>query len=134
MNYGKFNSAEELLKGYTELEKSFTQKCQQLANLQKQSDGTSEQTPPSPIESKVATIPQNDAVLSNPNSTPTNEQLQQYLLEHPDFAQTLLQTNAQGVTPPPTVMSGGGTVSMALPTKPQSIREATIMAKTLFGK
>lgn len=34
--YGKFNSAEELLKGYTELEKSYTQKCQQLSALQKQ--------------------------------------------------------------------------------------------------
>ena len=36
MEYGKFSSAEELMKGYTELEKSFTQKCQQLSALQKQ--------------------------------------------------------------------------------------------------
>ncbi len=29
MEYGKFSSAEELLRGYEELEKSFTRKCQQ---------------------------------------------------------------------------------------------------------
>ncbi len=40
MEYGKFNSAEELLKGYTELEKSFTQKCQQLSALEKQYNST----------------------------------------------------------------------------------------------
>lgn len=49
MEYGKFSSAEELMKGYTELEKSFTQKCQQLSALQKQlneTGGTSEISPP----------------------------------------------------------------------------------------
>ncbi|MDE7454437.1 MAG: hypothetical protein K2M64_01255 [Clostridia bacterium] len=33
MEYGKFNSAEELLKGYNELQKSFTRKCQELSEL-----------------------------------------------------------------------------------------------------
>lgn len=33
MKYGKFETAEELLKAYNELEKAFTQKCQELAEL-----------------------------------------------------------------------------------------------------
>lgn len=33
MEYGKFETAEELLKGYNELEKAFTKKCQELNEL-----------------------------------------------------------------------------------------------------
>ena len=36
MDFGKFASAEELLKSYNQLEKSFTQKCQQLSALERE--------------------------------------------------------------------------------------------------
>lgn len=139
MDYGKFSSAEELLKGYTELEKSFTQKCQQLATLQKQ-QGTSEQptsqtvqvTPPSQTtEQPVATIPDDKTPSSN-NVTPTDELLQQYLDEHPELALKLLQSRLS--TPvAPTVITGGGNMSLAVPSKPKTIKEATLMAKKMFG-
>lgn len=44
--YGKFTTADELLRGYEELEKSYTKKCQELSKLKNQTGGTSEQTPP----------------------------------------------------------------------------------------
>ena len=136
MDYGKFTSAEELLKGYNALEKSFTQKCQQLSILQKQL-GTSEtpfhQTeqvlPPVPTDDIVATIP--EEAPSSIDIAPTNEQLQQYLESNPTLAFKLLQ--AQQPTPTaPIVITGGGSMSLALPSKPKTIKEATLMAQKLF--
>ena len=136
MDYGKFTSAEELLKGYNALEKSFTQKCQQLSILQKQlgtsqtyADQTEQVLPPISTSDAVTTIPE-----ETPSSiyvTPTNEQLQQYLESNPTIAFKLLQ--AQQPTPTaPTVITGGGSMSLALPSKPKTIKEATLMAQKLF--
>lgn len=118
MEYGKFNSAEELLKGYTELEKSFTQKCQQLSALEKQlSSGTSGQ--PSPQQNTTdsqstagdlaATVP----VLTGADS--------------PKEQAASVSVN------PPTVMTQGGNVSVALPNRPKTLREASELAKKYFN-
>ena len=151
MEYGKFSSAEELLKGYVELEKSFTQKCQQLAALEKQNaaakvtDGTSAEASPSTAEEaqsttvdKAETVPQDgcDAktvlVGSEPlANVPTDEQLQQYLMNNPEIIQKILQQNKSEQAP--SVMSGGGDVSLALPSRPKTIKEASIMAREIFG-
>lgn len=136
MDYGKFTSAEELLKGYNALEKSFTQKCQQLSTLQKQlgtsqtqTDQTEQVLPPVSTDDVVATIPEVDT--SSNDLVPTDEQLQQYLESNPQLAFKLLQ--AQVPTPTaPTVMTGGGTMSLALPSRPKTIKEATVMAQKLF--
>ena len=136
MDYGKFTSAEELLKGYNALEKSFTQKCQQLSTLQKQlgtsqtqTDQTEQVLPPVSTDDVVATIPEVDT--SSNDFVPTDEQLQQYLESNPQLAFKLLQ--AQVPTPTaPTVMTGGGTMSLALPSRPKTIKEATLMAQKLF--
>lgn len=136
MDYGKFTSAEELLKGYNALEKSFTQKCQQLSALQKQlgtsqtqTDQTEQVLPPVSTDDVVATIPEVDT--SSNDLVPTDEQLQQYLESNPQLAFKLLQ--AQVPTPTaPTVMTGGGTMSLALPSRPKTIKEATLMAQKLF--
>ena len=136
MDYGKFTSAEELLKGYNALEKSFTQKCQQLSTLQKQlgtsqtqTDQTEQVLPPVSTDDVVATIPEVDT--SSNDLVPTDEQLQQYLESNPQLALKLLQ--AQVPTPTaPTVMTGGGTMSLALPSRPKTIKEATLMAQKLF--
>ncbi len=136
MDYGKFNSAEELLKGYNALEKSFTQKCQQLSNLQKQlgtsethADQTEQVLPPTQTDDNVATIPEVDTS-SNP-LIPTNEQLQQYLESNPQVAYKLLQL-ANPTPTAPTVITGGGSMSLALPSKPKTIKEATLMAQKMF--
>ena len=136
MDYGKFTSAEELLKGYNALEKSFTQKCQQLSTLQKQlgtsqtqTDQTEQVLPPVSTDDVVATIP--EVGTSSNDLVPTDEQLQQYLESNPQLAFKLLQ--AQVPTPTaPTVMTGGGTMSLALPSRPKTIKEATLMAQKLF--
>lgn len=197
MEYGKFASLDELVKGYNQLEKSFTQKCQQLAeserhnrdlskqlahadNSQKESvDTTAVSMPTAPNDANtddsdavcqattpfgtngqpspkdcdeegsahsttvesVETVPKDadaDAVSASSDlaptskAAPTEEQLQQYLLQNPDFVQKLLQNTTAEFAP--VVMSGGGNVSLAPPSRPKSIREASIMAKDLFEK
>lgn len=148
MEYGKFNSAEELLKGYTELEKSFTQKCQRLSALEKQiADGISADNAPPYTDvaedkevatdnasavpaTKVADRSDVAAFVATPNKTPV-ELIRQYLDEHPNDAALLLKRDTVDVIPP-RVMTNGGNVSMALPSRPKTIREASEMAKEYF--
>lgn len=197
MEYGKFATLDELVKGYNQLEKSFTQKCQQLAETERENRtlsaqlarpntnapdesfcevtatpadltnesarepgrekgqlalGTNGQPSPSNDDSgardlsrsttveSVETVPQNaDANaasdLSDPapvSTNPTEEQLQQYLLQNPEFAQKLLR--AVHTEFAPAVMSGGGNVPLAPPSRPKSIKEASLMAKDLFSQ
>lgn len=54
--FGKFTSADELLRGYEELEKSYTKKCQELSKLKNQTGGTSEQTPPQTEQTVAQTV------------------------------------------------------------------------------
>ncbi len=177
--FGKFSSAEQLLKSYENLEKSFTQKCQQLANLQKQSVAKS--TPEvvevekpstqlaaeqneqnnfeqntnstydicginaeaSPLADEQSTTV--DSATTVPEVLPgageasgghsssakiSNEQLQQFVEDNPDVVFRILQRRSEEFAPD--VMNGGGSVSLALPSRPKTIREASIMAKELF--
>ena len=141
MEFGKFKNAEELLRGYNELEKSYTQKCQQLK--QYQSGGTSEVSPP-PVEEASTTVDSSCSVpcesdtdatqsQSNPSSSPavTTEMVQQFLQNNPSVAYQLLHPTSNSANPP-SVMTGGGNVSMALPSRPKTIKEASILAKKLF--
>lgn len=160
-NYGKFNSAEELLNGYNQLEKCFTQKCQQLAMLQKQenikdydthnsenlgkdSGISAEVSPlkedevPSATADSAETVPEvsfadaanNRSGRATSSDVPTDERMQQYLKDHPDVVFQLLQRRSAEFAPD--VMSGGGNVSLALPSRPKTIKEASLMAKELF--
>lgn len=137
--YGKFNSAEELLKGYNELEKSFTQKCQQLSALQTEAkSGTNVDTSPQNTEEVTTTVPVEPVVDATTENEKTSSQtldvtnLQQYLDAHPELLREILQNNYSKVEPLPRVMTGGGNVSMALPSRPKTIKEASEMAKSLF--
>lgn len=116
MDYGKFNSAEELLKGYEALEKSFTQKCQQLSALEKKINESGTNGTPSPqeeAEQSVAT----DTVETVPEA------------ENADSFAPLNQSSADF---PPRVMTGGGNVSCALPNRPKTLKEASDLAKKYF--
>ena len=120
MEYGKFNSAEELLKGYTELEKSFTQKCQELAALkqdikQQTDSGTSEQS--SPLEPQAQSTADDVATVPAPSSADSMTE------SHSDEVNAI----------PPRVMTGGGNVSMALPNRPKTLAEASELAKKYFN-
>ena len=121
MEYGKFSSAEELLKGYESLEKSFTQKCQELSALKQtieqsqQDDGTSGQPSPS-----LDTSAQSSAEdLTVPTSSGADSLTGPVAEEQP--------------TIPPRVMTGGGNVSMALPSRPKTLKEASELAKKMFN-
>ncbi len=150
MEYGKFNSADELLKGYIQLEKSFTQKCQQLAALEKQlnGSGTSEITPPQPenaqstADDAVGSVPcdgadsrsqVNCSAVSNPD-----ERIGQYHAPHPEYGTAVSPQPQEGVLSDanrqasPKVMTGGGNVSPALPNRPRTIKEASDLAKKYF--
>lgn len=146
MEYGKFNSAEELLKGYTELEKSFTQKCQRVSALEKELNGginvenTSPQVTQSaeqPAVEEKATVPvltEADSPQDAPSDsaeTSAIERIKQYLASHPEEA-CLLRQPTEKRAAPPKVMTAGGNVSMALPSRPKTIKEASAMAKELF--
>ena len=121
MEYGKFNNAEELLKGYTELEKSFTQKCQELAALKQnieqtqQTSGTSGQ--PSPQETFAQSTADDTATVPTPENADSSTE------SHSAEVHTAV---------PPRVMTGGGNVSMALPNRPKTLKEASELAKQYF--
>ncbi len=160
MDFGKFASAEELLKSYNQLEKSFTQKCQQLSALEREKTlleeklkgGTSENTPPqervqSTTVDSADTVPQDafdaKAVLNGqaPVSTAVSaDGLQQLPSDGvsgeghtPQPMQDApLQLQNVAAVAAPSVMSGGGNVSMALPSRPKTLKEASLMAKELF--
>ena len=122
MEYGKFNSAEELLKGYTELEKSFTQKCQELAALKQ----NMEQTEHNSSGTSGQPSPQGEIAQSTADDTAT--------VPTPENADSL--TESQGAiqqATPPRVMTGGGNVSMALPNRPKTLKEASELAKKYFN-
>ncbi len=107
-------------------------------NTAESPDGTSVETPPSLAEQSTTvdsadTVPQSriDAPVLDGHATafsPTESQLQQYLLNNPQIAWQLLQQTSQ----PPQIMTGGGDVSLALPSRPKTIKEASMMAKQLF--
>ena len=150
MEYGKFSSAEELLKGYEALEKSFTQKCQQLSELEKKMNESGTNGAPSPqteVEQSAAsdvveTVPEAASADSLQPVSQASPQLsldaiKQYLVEHPEFSATLTkeadslsETVERSV--PPRVMTGGGNVSCALPNRPKTLKEASDLAKKYF--
>ena len=137
MEYGKFNSAEELLKGYNELEKSFTQKCQQLAELRNKLTETAESN-----TDNNAITQQTQQGGTNENSSPLvtvqgngSAAEENVVCAVPaDVDASSAASNSQApATPLPKVMQGGGNISMALPTKPKTIKEASMLARKLFN-
>ena len=116
MEYGKFNSAEELLKGYEALEKSFTQKCQQLSALEKKINESGTNGEPSPQEEGGQSVA-NDTV----DTVPEDEN-----------ADSSTPVNQRPSTTPPRVMTSGGNVSCALPNRPKTLKEASELAKKYF--
>lgn len=124
-DYGKFATAEELLKGYNELEKSFTQKCQQLSALEKQltpesNGGTSGAPDQSPSPSTDATHRSADGsaeALTVPSSRNADGSYD----------------GAREASLPPRIMTDGGSVSAALPDRPKTLKEASELAKKYFN-
>lgn len=181
MEFGKFNSLEDLVKGYNALEQAFTQKCQQVKELQNNinnngaatspetgtseaepnnggtngnaspngqnsaataaenvCDGTNAETSPTAYGAQSATIdtvPDKGATApevdnrTQDKSTELLSQLRQILIGNPELLAGLAPKQSIA---PPSVISGGGNVSMALPSRPKTLKEASEMAQKLF--
>lgn len=181
MEFGKFNSLEDLVKGYNALEQAFTQKCQQVKELQNNinnnsaatspetgtneaasnnggtngnaspngqnyaamaaenvCDGTNADTSPTAYGAQSATIgtvPDKGATSpevdnrTQDKSTELLSQLRQILIGNPELLAGLAPKQSIA---PPSVISGGGNVSMALPSRPKTLKEASEMAQKLF--
>ncbi len=181
MEFGKFNSLEDLVKGYNALEQAFTQKCQQVKELQNNinnnsaaaspetgtneaapnnggtngnaspneqnyaataaenvCDGTNADTSPTAYGAQSATIdtvPDKGATApevdnrTQDKSTELLSQLRQILTGNPELLAGLAPKQSIA---PPSVISGGGNVSMALPSRPKTLKEASEMAQKLF--
>lgn len=128
--YGKFDSAEELLKGYNELEKSFTQKCQQLAQLEK---SVSEQTSqPRGTSDEVATSasPQDEITANGVASSVANDATAVPSRQSTDVS---VEDRPYATSVPPRIMTGGGNVSAAMPNRPKTLKEASELAKKYFN-
>ncbi len=181
MEFGKFNSLEDLVKGYNALEQAFTQKCQQVKELQNNinnngaatspetgtseaepnnggtngnaspngqnsaataaenvCDGTNADTSPTTYGAQsaaIGTVPDKGATApevdnrTQDKSTELLSQLRQILIGNPELLAGLAQKQSIA---PPSVISGGGNVSMALPSRPKTLKEASEMAQKLF--
>ena len=181
MEFGKFNSLEDLVKGYNALEQAFTQKCQQVKELQNNinnngaatspetgtseaepnnggtngnaspngqnsaataaenvCDGTNADTSPTAYgvqSAAIGTVPDKGATApevdnrTQDKSTELLSQLRQILIDNPELLAGLAQKQSIA---PPSVISGGGNVSMALPSRPKTLKEASEMAQKLF--
>lgn len=125
MEYGKFASAEELLKGYNELEKSFTQKCQQLAELKNQLNGTNTQMQ---CGTNEASSPQQNGA----DCAAAAEDVARAVPADANASPAADDGNAPTTITLPKIIKGGN-VSMAAPSRPKTIKEASLMAKELFG-
>ena len=134
MEYGKFASADELLKAYNELEKNFTQKCQQLSELRKSTTDGLQKNAVNQSDENSGT----NETSSPLNATPTDENAAQ---QQPtdcavpaDVQPSAANSNSPNSTPVvlPKLMAGGGNVSPVLPTKPKTIKEASVLARKLF--
>lgn len=138
--YGKFNSAEELLKGYNELERSFTQKCQQLARLQQQADSAVQTQNAFPAESDIqqqSGTSDESAISPSPQETATQGAVSSVANDAatvPSQTSDVSSESRPDTAPePPRVMSGGGNVSCALPNRPKTLKEASDLAKKIFS-
>ena len=155
MEFGKFNSLEDLVKGYNALEQAFTQKCQQVKELQNNINNNSAATSPetgtneaapnngadtSPTaygaqSATIGTVPDKGATApevdnrTQDKSTELLSQLRQIIIDNPELLAGLAPKQSIA---PPSVISGGGNVSMALPSRPKTLKEASEMAQKLF--
>ncbi len=151
----KFRDYDSLLSSYQQLEKKFTQKCQQLAQHGTSCDSTPTQNnqPPYDAEQFYTAYPdarqyeqQISQQLNSPNSTADMSQYMasyiQCLTSNSDnssvneVAQQCTNDVSLGEVAPvplPTIIAGNtGNMSLAMPSLPKTIAQASEMAKKIF--
>ncbi len=154
-SYGKFANAQELYKGYVQLEKSYTHKCQQLSqtlktlqNLSSLSQtnsiptrpsssptgGTSENSPPPALSPAVTVSDSSKSTESHGNGATLLDALTtlQQLLAHLPEVASVLQHKGVSTNRAPAVIGGGGAVTVAAPSKPKTVSQASALAHELL--
>lgn len=151
----KFRDYDSLLSSYQQLEKKFTQKCQQLAQIHGTSDDTSPTSisPPYSREQFYDAYPdarqyeqQITKSLDSPNG---NADMSTYLASYIQCLTSNSQSSNSSATsqqcadnvplanvtttPLPTIIAGNnGNMSLAMPSLPKTIAQASEMAKKIF--
>lgn len=123
----KFKTVEELEKAYSQLEKSFTQKCQQLAQLQR---GTSQEPP------QNNSGPDNDFDVCVVDKMLENPQIVESILQKlfkMDLANTPKEELTSQEVVPPSICGNGGSISVLPPLKPKTLQEAGELAKKIIN-
>ena len=148
MNFGKFANAQALFNAYQNLEKEFTKKSQQLKELKKQLDCDNDENILSPQRDtdNFAMQNPNESQLHADNPVQTSVKDADNILADKDFMEThvfnnpvvanevlqryLLALSKQDL--PQTINGKSGAMSLTPPKKPQSLKEASVLAKKLF--
>lgn len=164
----KFKDFDALLNGYKALEKQFTKKCQEVAQLKQMcqsgtnnTSGTSEFTPPLSQEEFFSSYPNAERfrteIVNNVTAPKYSKCYDAYvrcyldivdgldvgkLLQDKQFVQQYIVSNDAIVdavldkvfsSSAPVLIGGrGGDMSVALPTRPKTIAEASLLAKEYF--
>lgn len=170
----KFDNFESLHNSYCELEKKFTQKCQQAAELERRLEqynnesGTNVQTSPQTTAEQFYEqhpLARNfkeriDEAMSNPEVQATSDAikacyidclesdyrtpqqmaedeqfLQQYIVNDRKVRDMILQqmlAQTADTRYPVTISGNGGNMSLAQPTRPKTLEEASVLAKNYF--
>ncbi|MBE5748346.1 MAG: hypothetical protein E7344_01805 [Clostridiales bacterium] len=148
MNFGKFANAQALFSAYQSLEKEFTKKSQQLKELKKQYGCDNDEKVLSPQQNTDNFATQNPTepafVVDNPaqaNDKNADEILadkdfmENHVFNNPKVANEVLQRYLMALSKvdlPQTINGKSGAMSLTPPKKPQTLKEASVLAKKLF--
>lgn len=148
MNFGKFANAQALFNAYQNLEKEFTKKSQQLKELKKQLDCDNDENILSPQRDtdNFAMQNPNESQLHADNPVQTSVKdfdqiladknfMETHVFNNPVVANEVLQRYLLALSKqdlPQTINGKSGAMSLTPPKKPQSLKEASVLAKKLF--
>ena len=148
MNFGKFANAQALFNAYQNLEREFTKKSQQLKELKKQFDCDNDENILSPqqdtdnfamqnpTESTLyADNPVQASVKDADNILADKDFMENHVFNNPKVANEVLQRYLLALSKldlPQTINGKSGAMSLTPPKKPQSLKEASVLAKKLF--
>lgn len=146
INFGKFADAKTLLTAYQNLEREFTKKSQQLKQLQKQllcdNDDKSPQTEnkdnsaqQNPTGQTHADNPAQANVVCAEQLAKDKDFLEKFVFANQDVTNQVLQRYLLALSQndlPATIKGGTGAMSLTPPKRPQTIKEASLLAEKLF--
>ena len=154
IDFGKFANAQALLLAYQNLEREFTKKSQQLKQMQKQLSCDNDKVCSDEKTLSPQTDDMDNSALQNPdlsekhvdNPAQANvilpdqlvsdkEFLEKHVFANPDVTNQVLQRYFSTLLQndlPHTINGRSGAMSLTPPKRPQTIKEASVLAQKLF--